>query len=586
MKKVLSRIVASVFSVGLAFNLLPLLPQQASAAISSWQKGFSIQQRSAQDFGSATFDQSVVNAKAAGANYISLIIPYYQSNAGSTDIQGGWNTPSDASLIAAVKYIHSQGMQVMLKPHLDTYGGDWRANINPGDRDTWFKNYGAMLDHLADIGKQTGAEEMSVGSELISMSTYTSNPDNTARWQALIAGVRSRYSGLLTYSANWGSGDFADEKAHIGFWGSLDYIGISAYFDLNTSGDVNSLKSAWDGYNMNEIKPLATKFGKRVLFTEIGYRSVTNAHTLPWNSSMGGGYDPTEQSNDYTALFDYWNGQPFMAGVQLWDWSSDPNAGGSGNIDYTVQNKPAQDVVKTWFGANTNTNPGTAGVNGTFSATGGAAPSKKIIHKPVTLQPSVSINGTASDALVDVEVYDSSNTQVFQKFFPGESFAQNETKNYSTVWTPSATGNYALTVGVFNQDWTKNYYWNSVLSMNVEDDTGSPGTTTNPVTGPVSNTYSTNIWWPANNASVQGIQPFKANVDGLDVAQYKMYWQVDGDVLNEMQNSAADYPHKEALVDVSGWNWKGNGPYTINFVSKDLSGNAISAKSTSISVQH
>jgi hypothetical protein len=61
-----------------------------------------------------------------------------------------------------------------------------------------------------------------------------------------------------------------------------------------------------------------------------------------------------------------------------------------------------------------------------------------------------------------------------------------------------------------------------------------------------------------------------------------MYWQVDGDQLNEMQNNDTDYPHKEVLVDLSGWNWKNEGPYNINFVSKDLAGNTISQKSVNI----
>ena len=45
-------------------------------------------------------------------------------------------------------------------------------------------------------------------------------------------------------------------------------------------------------------------------------------------------------------------------------------------------------------------------------------------------------------------------------------------------------------------------------------------------------------------------------------------------------------PHKEAIIDLTSWNWKGNGPYTITFVSKDASGNVISEKSVNITVFH
>ena len=59
------------------------------------------------------------------------------------------------------------------------------------------------------------------------------------------------------------------------------------------------------------------------------------------------------------------------------------------------------------------------------------------------------------------------------------------------------------------------------------------------------------VWWPVASAPVSGTQPFKAMVPGMQVEQYDMYWQVDGGSLNYMYNSYQDYPHKEAVVDVS-----------------------------------
>jgi endoglucanase len=75
-------------------------------------------------------------------------------------------------------------------------------------------------------------------------------------------------------------------------------------------------------------------------------------------------------------------------------------------------------------------------------------------------------------------------------------------------------------------------------------------------------------WWPANGAHLTGTQPFKAVADGLDVNSYEMFWQVDGGTWNWMDTNMTDGPHKEAKVDVSGWSWKGAGPYTINFIAR------------------
>jgi endoglucanase len=79
---------------------------------------------------------------------------------------------------------------------------------------------------------------------------------------------------------------------------------------------------------------------------------------------------------------------------------------------------------------------------------------------------------------------------------------------------------------------------------------------------------SVNTWWPTSGAHVQGVQPFKAMVEGFDVSEYDMYWQVDGGQLNHMDNNYTDYQHKETSVDVGGWSWHGSGPYVVNFVAQ------------------
>jgi endoglucanase len=75
-----------------------------------------------------------------------------------------------------------------------------------------------------------------------------------------------------------------------------------------------------------------------------------------------------------------------------------------------------------------------------------------------------------------------------------------------------------------------------------------------------------NVWWPTDTVPVSGVQPFKAMVQGLNVEQYEMFWQVDGGQWVWMDNNYKDYPHKEATVDLTNWKWKGSGPYTLNFI--------------------
>src|SRR6185437_731894 len=79
--------------------------------------------------------------------------------------------------------------------------------------------------------------------------------------------------------------------------------------------------------------------------------------------------------------------------------------------------------------------------------------------------------------------------------------------------------------------------------------------------GAMAESTPVNVWWPTNGAHVAGTQPFKAQVPGLDVSSYEMFWQVDGGTWNHMDTNNTDYPHKEAAVDLTNWKWHGAGPY-------------------------
>ncbi|MFA6039011.1 MAG: glycoside hydrolase family 6 protein [Candidatus Peribacteraceae bacterium] len=103
-----------------------------------------------------------------------------------------------------------------------------------------------------------------------------------------------------------------------------------------------------------------------------------------------------------------------------------------------------------------------------------------------------------------------------------------------------------------------------------------------PVTQAVGASPSLDVWWPADGAVINGVQPFKVMLKDADVGNYTAYWQVDGDRLNAMPTSLDGYPHKETTVDLSGWTWRGSGPYVITFVAKDAAGNVLATRSVNI----
>jgi hypothetical protein len=331
-----------------------VMPQTTQAAVKDWQKSASMYTYDKNGFTSAEFKESLKDWKATGANYISLVIPYYQNNKTSSEILAKPYTPSDEVLSEAIQYAHSIGLKVMLKVHITSDDSAWQAYINPTNKDAWFASYGMMLNHLADIAEKNQAEEICIGTELITMST---NPENTQNWITMIDAIRAHYHGLLTYSANWGGTSFMEEASHIGFWDHLDYIGLSAYFSLapeTWNPKMQDFLKSWKYWDQTIVQPLSKKFNKPILFTEIGYRSLQGANTDPYNGDRMADVDLDLQANLYQALFQYWNTKPYMAGIHMWDWKVDSLEGGPGNNQYTVHHKPAEEVLKQWF---TNSKP-------------------------------------------------------------------------------------------------------------------------------------------------------------------------------------------------------------------------------------
>lgn len=592
------------------------LPWQVSAAVSSWNvKGINVSPTSTTDYGSEQFRTSMRNWKAVGGNYVSLIVPYYVPDRFSTDIQRGWNTPTDDSLASGISYARSIGLKVNVKIHMEVYDGTWRAFIDPaeGNRSTWFQRYGDVLVNTAKIAEANHAESFTMGAEMVSMSLNNYHANNTQFWNTLIGRVRGVFSGQVGYNANSSASNddpYSNEKKFIKFWPNLDFISISAYFNV-PGNSVSEMKQSWDFINKSDIQKFQQQFGKPLVFGEVGYRSIPNSNINPWDHGRGGPYDENTQANAYDALCGYWNDYSFMQGAYLWKWEVNPNAGGQGDIDYTPQNKKAQGTIQRWFGGSgttpTTTNPNPEpnpnpqpnptptepppppqSENYTVSVT--TNPSSPQPGNSVTVTASVTSGTDRSNRILDLELYNSSGQKVEQTFKEGQNLSANSAQTISLSSTlPSGT--YTAKLGVFSSGWASNTYWNdNALTFAVST---TPTTPQNPPTNPPptnnpppSGPAVLDIWWPTNGATVSGTQPFKAMVQDKNVSDYKMFWQVDGRQLNEMGNSDVDWPHKESIVDLGPWTWNADGNYTVNFVAKDNSGTTIVEKSVTINVAH
>ncbi|GAC1413949.1 MAG: hypothetical protein NVSMB66_6740 [Candidatus Doudnabacteria bacterium] len=326
----------TIFTVIVASSLISLHNVHAAPNSDSWEKGVTVMPVSDTEYSTAEFQKSIDNAAITNANFVALVIPLYQDALDSSTVHNGWNTPTDNSLKAGIDYIHSKDMKVMLKFHLYPAKEQWVARIHPTSIAAWFNSYSDQLDHYGAIAKDSGVEQICIGTEIISLST---DPQLRPYWEALIDNLKQTYSGPLTYSANWGPGIY-DEKAHLTFWDKLDYIGLSAYFPITG-------KKNWAYWDKISISRLQKKYNKPIIFTEVGYRSISDSTSTPWDYSIARRSDQNSQARAYQNLFNYWKKNNNFEGLFIWSWNT--NNTDTIGTDYTPKDKIAQTVISTEF---------------------------------------------------------------------------------------------------------------------------------------------------------------------------------------------------------------------------------------------
>ncbi len=327
---------------------------EPAAAQSDWQRGFTLWGRPA-NYGSPEAREALRQLRAYGADSVGLVVAWYVKDGRSAALRAGWNTPSDDDLLAAIAAARAEGLRVTLHLHVDVEDGTWRGYLDPPDKQGFFAGYGYFVRRYAKLAQGAGVAGLVIGSELVQLTKR----EFTQEWLALIADVRQRFAGFVTYGAEWGGADPRApndplrEYAQIEFWPALDYIGIAAYFSLAQEGQAKlsreQLLGRWREWLTLRLAPLQATYEKPLLFTEVGYRSTAGAAARPWDSGLARGVDLRLQADLYAALLEAWAVVPWFHGVYLWFWSTEPGAGGPFDQDYTPQGKPALAEISSLF---------------------------------------------------------------------------------------------------------------------------------------------------------------------------------------------------------------------------------------------
>ena len=338
MKRLLMLLLCAGISLLLGFS-----PAKKSPALKSKIGGVSLVSPSSKVDGSWTGA-----VRDMGAGWVAML-PYGYSTQGKPgvrfDTKQQWWGEQMEGMRTLIQQSHANGLKVMVKPMMWISGGwsgDFEMRSESGWQE-WEASYRKFIMSAAQVAADEGAEMICIGTEL---KMVTKKREKF--WRQLIKDIRAIYDGKLTYASNW------DEYAHIRFWDALDYIGLDAYFPL-VSAKTPTPKALISGWKApyKQITLLYKIYGKPILFTEFGYRSIDNCAWNQWeieNVSTSKRVNLKAQENAYQAFFDIFWERDWFAGAFLWQWyAHHERAGGLKNSDYTPQNKPAAQLIKSWF---------------------------------------------------------------------------------------------------------------------------------------------------------------------------------------------------------------------------------------------
>lgn len=272
-------------------------------------------------------------------NWVAIALSAVQATPQSTEIPFREEpTVTDDEVRWAIRKAKSLGLKVCLKPVVNVANGTWRAHINFFDEEVpgepswaeWFRSYGGFIRHYAEIAEEEHCEMLCVGCEMVQADK------RDAEWRALIADVRSVYSGLVTYNCD----KYQEERVR--WWDAVDIISSSGYYPIDQ----------WEE-QLDRIEGTVRRWNKPFFFMEAGCPSREGSAARPNDWSLPGGPSEEEQRQYYEAMFAACAKREWMQGYMLWDWPARLYGveEASLNDDYCMYGKLAEETVKTFYAA-------------------------------------------------------------------------------------------------------------------------------------------------------------------------------------------------------------------------------------------
>lgn len=344
------------------FSSLILLPSQTEVSINcshmptdyltirshndTFLRGVSFTGFSKDAFLSDFSNQSLEQLKNDGGEWVAICFWWFSDNVSSTIIYPDfdWYSCSNNSITTAIAKAKELDMKIMLKPMIDLKSGDWRAYIEPSTE--WFIAYKSFISSWAHFAELLEVELLCIGCE------YSLSESFSDEWRDIATEVRLFFSGELIYASNH------DAYFLVDWWDVLDYIGVDAYYQLSNTNTpiLETLTQSWLDIS-EDLASFADANQMKIVFTEVGFRSIDGCNRWPWDWERDAKVDLEEQRMCYEATFRALWGKNWFGGLFWWDWTPDERDNWLKDKDYTCQFKPAEDVLKSWYNVEFGINP-------------------------------------------------------------------------------------------------------------------------------------------------------------------------------------------------------------------------------------
>ena len=273
-------------------------------------------------------------ARTTGCNAIILPVTAWQEHAYSTRMDSeGPDVMDEADVRAVCALARELGLKVILKAMVNCRDGYWRAYIRFFDQHVptepgWADWFAAWEDHVcrvADMAEKNAADLLCVGCEMVGTD------HREAQWRRLIAAVRQRYHGPITYNCD------KYQEEHICWWDAVDIMSSSGYYPIHELDE-----------NFARIRRAAERAGKPFLFMECGCPSREESQRRPNDWRYGGETSQAAQLVWYEAFLDALKRHPFVRGTGWWDWPATrlyPAEAAADNNGYCTYGKRANDAL-------------------------------------------------------------------------------------------------------------------------------------------------------------------------------------------------------------------------------------------------